>query len=542
MRATWPPWFEPRLPTAEECSPPCVLAERASRDPQGIFVVLEDGSAWSNQDMLDRVRETARRLQTIGLVSGERLLLWLPNGPELLRYLLAAWALALTPVPINVALRGSPLGRVLDVADTPVMVSMRDCWRVSMSSRPIELPVLQYRRDRWPRARSDGGAVAASNQSSIPSDSPVPQFMLRQPWDVAAILFSSGTTGAAKGVMTPFAQLWSLGRVFYGLLERNDRMLLMYPLFHVAALGALFGTLAAGATFALTESFRASEFFDVVRRTGATSAPGLGRTFIDVLNKLPRRPDDADNPFRIINVQSVNAAVREFSERFGCEVFATYSMTETSGVCVGVPSAIKDGSIGRPRSGIEVRLVDEHDIEVPVGEAGEVILRAELPWVLNSGYFQDAKQTAEAWRNGWFHTGDVARQDSDGDLFFLDRSNDVIRRRSENISSIEIEAEVRQWPQVQDAAAVGVETAAGEEEILLIVAPMPETAIDPTELLRFLIARLPHFMVPRFVRIVRELPKTQTNRVQKSELRKAGITPDCWDREAAGIRVRRDRL
>jgi crotonobetaine/carnitine-CoA ligase len=520
-----------------------VLAERASRDPQGIFVVLEDGSAWSNQDMLDRVRETARRLQTIGLVSGERLLLWLPNGPELLRYLLAAWALALTPVPINVALRGSPLGRVLDVADTPVMVC-----HARLLARLDELTP-----DRISRFSSivviDGLERAATaalsplrTESSIPSDSPVPQFMLRQPWDVAAILFSSGTTGAAKGVMTPFAQLWSLGRVFYGLLERNDRMLLMYPLFHVAALGALFGTLAAGATFALTESFRASEFFDVVRRTGATSAPGLGRTFIDVLNKLPRRPDDADNPFRIINVQSVNAAVREFSERFGCEVFATYSMTETSGVCVGVPSAIKDGSIGRPRSGIEVRLVDEHDIEVPVGEAGEVILRAELPWVLNSGYFQDAKQTAEAWRNGWFHTGDVARQDSDGDLFFLDRSNDVIRRRSENISSIEIEAEVRQWPQVQDAAAVGVETAAGEEEILLIVAPMPETAIDPTELLRFLIARLPHFMVPRFVRIVRELPKTQTNRVQKSELRKAGITPDCWDREAAGIRVRRDRL
>ena len=540
---TWPPWFESRLPTAEECSPPSVLEERAARDPQGLFVVLEDGTVWSNQEMLDRVRETAHRLQTIGLMSGDRLLLWLPNGPDLLRYLFAAWALALTPVPINVALRGAPLGRVLDVADTSRMVCHAGLLARLQELTPERTPSFAHIIVIGPvgdAATAVGATLKA--ESPIASNVPAPQFILRQPWEVAAIIFSSGTTGTAKGVMAPFAQLWSLGRAFYGLLHSADRMLLMYPLFHVAALGAVFGTLAASATFALTESFRAAEFLDIVRRTGATSAPGLGRTFIDVLNKLPRRPDDADHSFRIVNVQSVNAAVREFSKRFGCQVFASYSMTETSGVCVGVPTAMKDGSIGRPRSGIEVRLVDEHDIEVPVGQPGEVILRAELPWVLNSGYFHNPTETATAWRNGWFHTGDVARRDSDGDLFYLDRSSDVIRRRSENISSVEIEAEVRQFPQVQDAAAIGVETASGEEEILLIVAPIPQAAIDPGELLHFLIARLPHFMVPRFVRIVPELPKTQTNRVQKGELRKAGLTPDCWDRENAGIRVRRDRL
>lgn len=197
--------------------------------------------------------------------------------------------------------------------------------------------------------------------------------------------------------------------------------------------------------------------------------------------------------------------------------------------------------MGRPRSGIEVRLVDEHDREVPVGSPGEVVVRASLPWVLNAGYFRNPEATAQAWRNGWFHTGDIARRDAEGDLFYLDRSKDVIRRRSENISSVELEAAVRTHPAVQDAAAIGVDTPEGEE-VLVVVTPQPGQQIDPEHLLRFLIPRLPHFMVPRFVRVVDALPKTQTNRVQKAELRRQGLTVDCWDRERVGLSVKRQRL
>lgn len=538
----WPAWFEPRLPAAGECSPVHALEQREQRDPDATFVVLEDGSEWSNGDMLRKVRETAAVLAAAGLVPGDRVLLWLPNGPDMLRYLFAAWTLGLTPVPLNVSLRGAPLANVLRTADTAIMVC-----HPSLVARLVELDSADAaalktivlpdiggsapRDERWkllPEAQLAGGAVATAAH-------------LSQPWEIAAIIFSSGTTGPSKGVQAPFAQLWSLGRAFYGFLQNDDRMLLLLPLFHVAALGALFGSMAAGATVALAESFRAQDFLDVVRRTRATSVPGLGRTLIDALNKAAPSPGDRDNPLRTVLVQSVNPAVRAFSERFGCNVIASYSMTETSCISIAPINTVKDGSIGRPRSGIEVRLVDQHDIEVPVGAPGEIVVRANDPWVLNAGYFRNAQATVQAWRNGWFHTGDIARQDADGDLYYLDRSKDVIRRRSENISSVELEAAVRQHPDVQDVAAIGVETPEGEE-VLVVVVPLPARAVDPEQLIRFLIPRLPHFMVPRFVRVVAELPKTQTNRVQKSELRSAGLAPGCWDREAAGIRVRRERL
>jgi crotonobetaine/carnitine-CoA ligase len=540
--SSWPPWFTSRLPPAEACSLWDIVARRAAREPSSALVVLDNGASWSSRQAFEEFSQTAKRLRGAKVAKGERLILWLPNGPDLLRWMFAAWMIGVIPVPLNPALRGSPLRHSVEVADARGMVvhpgllpRLEDLQAETLlalravvvtGTQPIEAPAFA------PQARQEGLLVG---------EGPDSDWCPCEPWDVAAVIFSSGTTGVPKGVMVTFAQLWSLGQAFYGYLGTADRMLLMYPLFHVAALGALFGSLCCGASLALTESFKADEFLDVVRRTGATTAPGLGRTLVDAVNKATQNLTTVESPLRIVNVQSVNPSVREFAQRFKCKVVPSYSMTETSGICVGGLEGHKDGSIGRPRSGLEVRLVDEHDCPVPRGQAGEIIVRSELPWVLNAGYFGNPAATVAAWRNGWFHTGDVAREDEDGDLFFLDRSRDVIRRRSENISSLEIEAEARQHPQVQDAAALGVDTPDGEE-VMLVVAPMKGGSVDPLDLTQFLLGRLPHFMVPRFVRVVTELPKTQTNRVQKSELRSQGLTANSWDREAAGLKVRRQRL
>jgi crotonobetaine/carnitine-CoA ligase len=537
----WPPWFKPRLPQVEECTLWEVVARRVARDPSADLLILDSGGTWSNQHTFERFSATAKRLRGTRIGKGDRLVLWLPNGPDLLRWIFAAWMIGVTPVPLNPALRGSPLRHALELADARGIIV-----HPGLLGRLEELPrekistlgTIVVTGAQLPEATAFGEARV---EALLVEEGPSSQWCPCEPWDVAAVIFSSGTTGVPKGVQVTFAQLWSLGQVFYGYLGQDDRMLLMYPLFHVAAFGALFGALSCGSSLALTESFKADEFLQVVHQTGATCTPGLGRTLVDAVNKATSDLSKVATPLRIVNVQSVNASVREFAERFQCQVMPTYSMTETSGICVGPLQGAKDGSIGRPRSGLEVRLVDEHDRPVPRGQAGEVVVRSELPWVLNVGYFRNPEATAAAWRNGWFHTGDVARQDDDGDLFFLDRSRDVIRRRSENISSIEIEAEARQYPQVQDAAALGVETPDGEE-VLLVVAPTGGAQVDPRDLVEFLIARLPHFMVPRFIRVVAQLPKTQTNRVQKTELRREGLTADCWDREAAGLKVRRQRL
>ena len=150
-----------------------------------------------------------------------------------------------------------------------------------------------------------------------------------------------------------------------------------------------------------------------------------------------------------------------------------------------------------------------------------------------------AEATARAWRNGWFHTGDGFRRDADGNYFFVDRLKDAIRRRGENISSFEVEAEVRAHPDVREAAAVAVPSPHGEDEVLVVVAPVADRAIDPADLLRFLVPRMAHFMVPRYIRVMADLPKTPTQKVQKHLLRE--VTADTWDREAAGIAIKREK-
>ena len=171
-----------------------------------------------------------------------------------------------------------------------------------------------------------------------------------------------------------------------------------------------------------------------------------------------------------------------------------------------------------------------------------MILRSDAPWALNSGYFKNPEATAYAWRNGWFHTGDAFRRDVDGNFFFVDRIKDAIRRRGENISSFEVEAEILSHPAIRECAVVAVPNELAEDDVLAIVAPAPGAVVKPEELLAFLQARLAHFMVPRYVRIVAELPRTPTQKVEKYLLRQQAVTADTWDREKAGIRIKREKL
>jgi crotonobetaine/carnitine-CoA ligase len=263
---------------------------------------------------------------------------------------------------------------------------------------------------------------------------------------------------------------------------------------------------------------------------------------IPFLLKEPPSPRDRDHPLRHVVMVPLSDDAQAFAERFGVDVYTTFNMTETSCPIVSERNPRVRGTCGRPRAGVEARIVDENDCEVAPGEVGELILRTDVPWAMNHGYHKNPQATAQAWRNGWFHTGDAFRYDSDGNFFFVDRLKDAIRRRGENISSFEVEAELMAHPAVREAAAVAVPSEHSEDEVLAVVAPVAGQSVDPAELLGFLLPRMPHFMVPRYVRVLPELPKTPTQKVQKNLLRADGVTPDTWDREAAGIRVRRQRL
>jgi crotonobetaine/carnitine-CoA ligase len=233
---------------------------------------------------------------------------------------------------------------------------------------------------------------------------------------------------------------------------------------------------------------------------------------------------------------------KPFRERFGADVFTLYNMTEICTPLISRANTAKDNICGRPRAGVEVRLVDERHCMVEDGAVGQLILRTEAPWAMNHGYNANPQATADAWRNGWFHTGDAFFRDADGDYHFVDRLKDAIRRRGENISSYEIEVELLSHPAVREAAAIPVPSEHSEDEVMVVLAPAAGATIEPEEIIRHLQPRVAHHMVPRYVRVIDELPKTPTAKVEKHVLRAEGITGDTWDRERAGISTRRERL
>jgi crotonobetaine/carnitine-CoA ligase len=259
------------------------------------------------------------------------------------------------------------------------------------------------------------------------------------------------------------------------------------------------------------------------------------------LLKEPPKPTDRDHHLTILMVPYTEDGPR-FAERFGASVYTVFNMTEVSCPTISVCNPATPFTCGTVREGVEVRLVDENDCEVPTGQIGEMIIRTERPWALNHGYFGNPEATARAWRNGWFHTGDAFRKDAAGNFYFVDRMKDAIRRRGENISSFEVESEVATHPDVREAAAIPVPSEISEDDVMVVVAPMPGRDIDPAALIEYLRPRMAHFMVPRYVRILPELPKTPTQKVQKHLLRAEGVTADTWDRDKAGIKVGREKI
>jgi crotonobetaine/carnitine-CoA ligase len=240
---------------------------------------------------------------------------------------------------------------------------------------------------------------------------------------------------------------------------------------------------------------------------------------------------------------------KEFAERYGVSLYTAYGMSEVPVPIVSGLNPEDERSCGRAANPdhYELRLVDEHDVPVPVGTPGELIARHSLPWMINSGYKNMPEATANAWRNGWFHTGDQFIQDETGNFFFLDRMKDVIRRRGENISSFEVEAEVTSHPLVKEAAAIAVKNPSvdddvEDEEVMIVVVLEDGATLDPVELVDYLSKRMPRHWVPRFVEFTDALPRTDSHKLKKADLREAGVTATTWDREQAGIVYRREVL
>jgi crotonobetaine/carnitine-CoA ligase len=286
---------------------------------------------------------------------------------------------------------------------------------------------------------------------------------------------------------------------------------------------------------AIAPRFSASAFWDDIRRYDASSANMMGAV-VSFVYAQPERDDDADNPLRLAFGAPVPASIiKDFERRFGLRFVEIYGSSEANVPLWNPLDDVRPGSCGKPIGRFDVKLVDELDEEVPVGSVGEIAVRPHEPFSMMSQYYRQPEATARAFRNLWFHTGDLARQDADGYHYFVDRAKDSIRRRGENISSWEIETVIVKHDDVAECAAYSVPSELTEDDVMITVVAKPGRELEVEELLAYCADRMPAYMVPRYVEIASALPSTPTGKIEKFRLRERGVTPTTWDRERAPV-------
>lgn len=510
-----------------------ILTRQAER--YGDRVLLVAGEVrWTYAQAAAIAAASAQTLIDAGIKPGDRVALMSSNRPEFLQvYLGCAWLGAIV-VPINTALRGFQLSHILRNSK-PALLVVEAPFLAAFDTVDAEVAL--------PSQAWLIGSTATDATKAVPLPAlgaAAPPAAVR-PGDTVAILYTSGTTGPAKGVCCPQAQLfwWGIYSARALGIREGDVLFTTLPLFHTNALNAFYQAVLNGCTYVLEPKFSASGFWAAARQHNATVGYLLG-AMASMLLAQPGTSDDTAHGLRVALGGGVPPQVHEpFRERFGVPLVDGYGSTETNFVFAGTIPSDCPGTMGYLADGIEARIVDENDSELADGQAGELVLRAREPFAFATGYFGMPEKTVEAWRKLWFHSGDRVVRDADGHYRFIDRMKDSIRRRGENVSSWEVEQTVLSHPAVAACAIYPLPSELGEDEVAAAILLEPGQSLEPVDIVRHCEGQIAYFAIPRYVRIVNAMPLTENGKIRKGVLREAGVTDDTWDREAAGVKVRR---
>jgi crotonobetaine/carnitine-CoA ligase len=497
-----------------------ILDSRARLDPARRFTLFENRTL-SYAEFQNAVSRAARMLVEKGLGKSDRLAVMAPNSDAYLILFFAAARIGAILVPVNPDFGVEEAGYILRHAGVSAVACTSDNVSVALAAGAgmAEAPwfmLLQGASDSVPGFDE---LLKSTTRVSLPEDV--------SGEDVCLILYTSGTTGFPKGVMHTQRNLILAGEAFVErmVLQPEDRLLVVLPLFHINALFySLGGALAAGASLVLVPKFSASAFWHTAADSGATEVNILAT----VGNILVRRPRSEFVPHRIVKVYGAPIS-REIAEVFRAEfnipvLIEGYGMTEIPGACNNpFEGPQKTGSMGQParhpdhrRTFAEMRVVDSAGNDVPDGQAGEIAVRTPI---VMKGYYRDPEQTAAAFRDGWFLTGDLGYRDQEGYFYFVARSKEIIRKRGENISAAELDRVIGSHPEVVEAAAIPVPSDLGEDEILVAVIPKPGAKLAAEQVAEWCARHLAPIKRPRYVVFVDSLPHTPTHRVARFKLR-----------------------
>jgi long-chain acyl-CoA synthetase len=497
-----------------------LLETQVKRSPDKEFLFLEsDGRVFTYRQFDDQVNRAVTTLLSLNVQKGDRVSLLLTNRAEYLIFYFACFKIGAWAGPVNALLKPREIEFIVDNSEAGIVVTQPDL-----------LSLLDETRERVASLRhviviEDTGdwTVSTAHVSGSNSKPRTPDWQLSGD-DEAVIIYTSGTTGKPKGVLLTHGNMLSNARQIADWLQltESDRSLMIMPLFHVNALMATgMAVLWAGGSIVLSPRFSASRHWDTISRFGVTYF-GSVATMLSMLNNTHPSGTPAEthrDGFRFALCGSAPVPVevlKTFESLFSCQVIEGYGLSEST--CRSTFNPIdgrrRIGSVGLP-IGNEVRIVDDDDRELGQGQVGEIVLRG--PNVMK-GYYQNEAANRDAFRSGWFHTGDLGYQDEDGFFYVVDRKSDMIIRGGENIYPREIDEVLYQHPKIKDAATIGVSHDLYGEEVKSFVVLRDGEHATEEELKEFCGDRLADFKCPKSIEFVEDIPKGPTGKLLKREL------------------------
>ena len=523
---------------------PKVLKEQSEKNGAKDFLQYSYNNPLTYSEVNTLANQIANSLNKLGVEKGEKVSVYMPNSLELCLSWFGILKNGSVMVPINTAYVMDFLQYIIESSDSKIIIIAEE-YMDRLKNIEDRIPLIEN-IIVWPREEKGsldlmdykGKAKTYSWKEFVESgDKNEPDVEITH-LDHARLMYTSGTTGRSKGVVRPCAADYSSAMNYSLIMDitPDDVVFTCLPLFHSNAMVmGVYPAMIQGAKVVVEEKYSASNFWKWMKDFKITKFNLVGVMSYFMWN-APVVPEEKEHEVKLVlGSPAPHDIIEDFMERFGIKFMEGYGLTEV-GQCTfmrpGEPFRI--GSCGKESPGYEIKIVNpDTDEELPPDTPGELVLRPRIPNICLHYYHKMPEKTVSDFRNFWFHTGDLCRKDDDGYIFFMDRVKDYIRRRGENISSFEVENMVSSHPKINEAAAIAVkvdeEGRYSEDEVMIVIVKEEGKNLDPKEIIEFLKPIMPKFMIPRFIKFRKSLPKTPTNRVQKAKLREEGVTADTWD-------------
>jgi carnitine-CoA ligase len=521
-----------------------LLRARAVALPDRPYLTVS-GRGYTFAELDGRSEVVAAALHRRGVRAGDRVALLAPNRPEVVELFFGLAKLGAIQVPLNAALKGEFLRYQLNQSQASVIVVDSE-GAGALAAVLHELPDLRLCVLLDGHAGTRLAGIAQIDYEEFARAEAAPPTVTVNPADTMSIMYTSGTTGFPKGCLLSHGYYQRAARAVGRGVEVTERDVLFtaLPMFHAAAMfSTVIGGLVHGTSAVIEPGFSASNFLTRAAEVDATIAFAVGAMGYALLATPSSAADRAHRLRTMVVAPLPPQAQQDFRERFGIEPHAQlYGQTECMPItCTPVSSVRDPAGCGAPVEDLEFGLLDDEDRAVAPGEVGEIAVRPKERFVMFDGYWNQPEATLEACRDLWYHTGDYGRLLPSGQLEFIDRKKDALRRRGENISSMQLETAIRAHPKVVDVAVHAVASALTEDDVKACIVLTEGAAITPEELFAFFCEQVPSYAIPRYVEFLHELPRTAVGRIMKYQLRERPLDEQVWDFERLGSRLNRSQ-